>query len=124
MTEDHPLHPKNRAMSFKYAFEGIVTAIKQEPNIQIHCVIAFLIILLGLIFNISKTDWLFVIIFTGLVISVEMTNTAIEAVVDSFTEKEHPTAKLAKDISAGAVLVVSISSAIAGLIIFIPSLSR
>lgn len=120
MDKDHPMHPRKRAQSFQYAFEGIVTAIKEEPNIQIHIVIGVLVVLAGLILNISKTDWLFVIVFTGLVISVEMTNTAIEAVVDSFTEKEHPTAKLAKDISAGAVLVVSISSAIAGLIIFLP----
>lgn len=120
MSPDHPLHPKNRAMSFKYAIDGISTALKEEPNIQIHFLIGLLVILAGFFFNISKTDWLFIIVFTGLVIALEMTNTAIEAVVDSFTDQEHPAAKLAKDISAGAVLVVSITSAIAGIIIFLP----
>lgn len=79
-----------------------------------------IVILAGIVLEVSTSDWILLIIIIGLVISVELTNTAIEAVVDSLTDKEHPGAKLAKDISAGAVLVVAITAAVAGLIIFLP----
>lgn len=120
MQENHPLHPKTRILSFKYAFEGIASAIKEEPNIRIHSVIALLVILAGFYFQISKLEWILVFIVMGFVISIEMTNTAIEAIVDSFTDKSHPGAKLAKDIAAGAVLIAAITSVIVGLIIFLP----
>ena len=111
---------KRRILSFKYAFDGIWAAFKEEPNLKLHFLAGIGVILAGLILNISARDWVLVVILIGLVISVELTNAAIEAVVDSFTVEHHPGAKKAKDISAGAVLVVAIMSAIAGLIIFLP----
>ena len=113
-----------RVLSFKYAFSGIISALKEEPNLKFHFFAAFLTVSAGFFFQISKLDWIIVLVLIGLVISVEFTNTAIEAVVDSFTLEEHPGAKLAKDISAGAVLVIAITSAIVGLIIFLPYLWR
>lgn len=110
-------------LSFKYAFEGIFAALKEEPNIKFHLTATLLVIVIGFLLKISRTDWMLIILLIGLVISVELTNTAIEAVVDSFTEQEHPQAKLAKDISAGAVLVAAVAAAIAGTIIFIPYLT-
>ncbi len=109
-----------RILSFKYAFEGIYAAIKEEPNLKFHLFAAFVVILAGLYFNISRFDWIVVILLIALVLTLEMTNTAIEAVVDSFTEAQHPRAKYAKDISAGAVLILSLAAAAAGLIIFLP----
>lgn len=98
-------------------------AIKEEPNLKIHFIVAVLVIVLSFILKISRQDWISVIILIGLVFAVELTNTAIEAIVDAFTDSEHPGAKLAKDISAGAVLVVAIISAIVGIIIFLPYFS-
>lgn len=109
-----------RVLSFRYALSGITAAIKEEPNLIFHLFAAILVILLGWFLKISKNDWIIIILVIGLVISVELTNTAIEAVVDNFTEKEHPGAKLAKDISAGAVLAAAAAAAIVGLIIFLP----
>lgn len=111
---------KFRILSFKYAFEGIYTAIKEEPNLKFHILAAFAVILAGLYFNISRFDWIVIILLIALVLTLEMTNTAIEAIVDSFTEAQHPRAKYAKDISAGAVLILSLAAATAGLIIFLP----
>lgn len=117
------MEPKKfHILSFKHAFDGIIAAIKEEPNLKIHFLIAFLVFGFSLILNISKQDWINVILLVGFVLSVELTNTAIEAVVDAFTDAEHPGAKLAKDISAGAVLIVAITSAIIGVIIFVPYL--
>lgn len=111
---------KGRILSFRYAFEGIWTAFTEEPNLKFHFLIALIVILLGYFFQISKVEWFMLIVVTGLVISVELTNTAIETVIDSLTQEVHPAAKKAKDVSAGAVLIVSIAAAAVGLIIFLP----
>lgn len=110
---------KFHVISFKYAFSGIVAALKEEPNLKFHLFFALLVIIAGFFLKISQRDWILVVILIGLVISVELTNTAIEAVVDSFTTSEHPGAKLAKDISAGAVLVVALTAAAVGVIVFL-----
>lgn len=111
-------------VSFKYAFVGVVAALKQEPNLKFHFLVGVLALGLSLILNISKQDWIIIILLIGLVITVELTNTAIEAVVDGFTQMHHPAAKLAKDISAGAVLVAAATAAIVGILIFLPYLSH
>ena len=111
---------QRRILSFKHALEGIWSALKEEPNLKFHFFAGFVTIALGVFFKITINEWLVLILVIGLVISVELTNTSIEAVVDSFTDKTHPGAKLAKDISAGAVLVVAIMAAIVGIIIFLP----
>lgn len=111
---------KFHVLSFKYAFAGIIAALKEEPNLKFHFLAAILIIILSFYLNISKEDWLVIIILIGFVIAIELTNTAIEAVVDHVIQTQHPGAKLAKDISAGAVLVASITSAIIGLWIILP----
>jgi diacylglycerol kinase len=113
---------RRRALSFKYAFSGIKAAFLEEPNLKLHFVFAVIVALLGCYLQISKIEWLILTITIGLVLTAELTNTSIEAVVDSFTDKEHPGAKLAKDISAGAVLIVSLTAAIIGAIIFLPYL--
>lgn len=120
MDSNHPLHPEKRILAFKYAFEGLVAAIKQEPNLKLHSVFYVLVLGAGLYFGITKLEWIFVFIMSGLVFSLELTNTAIEAVVDAFTDKAHPGAKLAKDIAAAAVLVVALAAAVVGLMIFLP----
>lgn len=111
---------KFHVISFKFAFEGIMAALKAEPNLKFHFLAGLFVVLLGFILNITIRDWVTIIILIGFVIAVELTNTSIEAVVDHFTEKTHPGAKLAKDISAGAVLVATATAAIVGVIIFTP----
>lgn len=107
-------------LSFKYAIDGILAALKQEPNLKIHLLIALAVIGLSFFLNISPTDWIIIILIIGFVVAVELTNTAIEKIVDVFTDKEHPGAKYAKDISAGAVLIAAITASIIGLLVFLP----
>lgn len=108
--------------SFKYAFEGIWSVIKKERNLKIHIVIMFLVIVFGIIFNISKIEWFVCILLFGGVIALEIMNTAIETTVDLITMEKNPKAKLAKDASAGAVLIMAIISVIIGLMIFMPKI--
>ena len=114
---------KFHILSFRYAFEGIFAALKEEPNLKFHFLAGLIVLIISFLLKISKIDWIVIIFLIGFVISVELTNTAIEAVVDAFTDKEHPGVKLAKDISAGAVLVASLTSAIIGIMIFLPYLN-
>ena len=107
-------------LSFKYAFEGLIAAVKEEPNLKFHFLAGLLVIILSFILKISKQDFLIIILVIGFVITVELTNTALESIIDHFVSKEHPGAKLTKDISAGAVLVTAVTSAIIGIIIFLP----
>lgn len=108
--------------SFKYAFTGIKSAFLSERNMKIHFSILSLVVICGFIFNISLYEWIICLICFALVISAEMINTAIENTVNLVTKETNPTAKLAKDIAAGAVLFNAIISAIIGLIIFLPKI--
>jgi undecaprenol kinase len=109
-----------RILSFKYALEGLGSAFKKEPNLKIHFLAALVVIVAGVYLNISTIDWIAVMICIGAVISVELTNTALEEVVDSFTDSAHPGAKLAKDVSAAAVLIVCLMALFIGILIFWP----
>ncbi|MGI6002117.1 MAG: diacylglycerol kinase family protein [Lachnospiraceae bacterium] len=108
--------------SFRYAFEGIFTCIRHERNMKIHCVMAVLVVIGGFVLHISQIEWFICLILFGLVMSLEMVNTAIEATVDLVTQERKPLAKKAKDVAAGAVLISAIMAAIIGCIIFIPKL--
>ena len=110
--------------SFKYAFNGIKAGFLQERNVKIDLIIMILVIIAGIIFKINKYEWIVCIILFGLIISLEMINTAIERTVDLVTKEKSELAKNAKDISAGAVLVSAIASAIIGFMIFIPKIFK
>lgn len=108
--------------SFKNAFNGMIVSFKQERNMKIHISIMFLVILLGIIFKIKMVEWIICIICFALVIGGELFNTAIEITVDIAMPNFNEKAKKAKNISAGAVLVLAIASAIIGFIIFVPKI--
>ena len=108
--------------SFGYAFEGIFAGIRGERNMKIHCFAAVCVVVAGVLFHISVTEWCICLVLFGLILSLELVNTAIEAVVDLVTEDKKPLAKLAKDTAAGAVLIAAGMAAMAGLLIFVPKL--
>ena len=83
--------------SFRYAFEGIIAGIKKERNMKIHCMAMVLVIAAGIILKLSITEWCICLVLFGVILALELVNTAIEAVVDLVTEEYRPLAKLAKD---------------------------
>lgn len=113
---------KNKKLinSFKYAFKGIISALLSERNMKIHVNIMALVIIFGLILNISVGEWFVCIICFAIVISAEMFNTALEQMVDIAMPEKDPRAKFVKDVAAGGVLVMAIASLVIGLIIFVP----
>lgn len=113
---------KNKTLkdSFLHAYEGIVYAMTKERNMHIHITMALLVIVFGIILELSYVEWLICLILIALVISLELINTSIEAVVDLVTTNDSALAKIAKDSAAGAVLFTSIIAAFIGLVIFLP----
>lgn len=109
-----------KAISF--ALQGMKQFISHDRNGQIQTVIGITAITLGCIVSISSYQWVLVLFCIGLVISLEMINSAIERYCDLVTTDFHPRIKTIKDVAAGAVLVASITSLVIGLIIFIPAL--
>ncbi len=111
---------KSLLHSFHYAGEGIISAFFLERNMKIHVFVMTLVILAGIYFHISLGEWMICIILFGIVISAEIMNTAIETTIDLVMPDIHPKAKFAKDLAAGAVLVLAIISVIIGVMIFLP----
>ena len=113
---------RKRLVSFQYAFNGLKILIKEEHNARIHLFIACCVLIAGVIFKISIVEWITVIFCIGLVFALELINSAIENTADFISKEKNETIKKIKDLSAGAVLIAAIASAIIGLIIFIPKI--
>ncbi len=113
---------KSLIHSFKYAFQGIWASFKSERNMKIHVFMMILVLIFGFWLKINYSEWMICIILFALVIAAELFNTAIEEIVDMISMNISPQAKLVKDISAGAVLVMAIAASIIGGMIFIPKL--
>lgn len=106
--------------SFRHALDGIKMIIKTERNMKVHLVMTILVILCAVLFGLTIAEKAIVISLCAIVICAELINTAIENVVDMETAVFNMYAKRAKDASAGAVLIISIGAAVAGLVIFVP----
>ena len=113
---------KRFTASFLHAFSGIAGGMKSERNMMVHFAAMALVTVFGFLCNISESEWLVCIVLFGVVIGAELMNTAVETTVDICMPHRDPRAKLAKDTAAGAVLMVSLAAAVAGLIIFVPKL--
>ena len=108
--------------TFGYALEGIRTGIRKERNMRIHTAVMILVVFAGTVLELSAIEWCICLILFGLVIALELVNTAVEAVVDLVTEERKPLAKIAKDTAAGAVLTAAFMAAVIGCIIFLPKI--
>ncbi|MFT2009703.1 diacylglycerol kinase family protein [Pontibacter sp. 13R65] len=111
---------KKRYNSFKFAFNGLNSALRSEPHMRLHILSAAGVVLAGYFFGVTATEWCLLVGCIGVVFMAEIFNTAIETVVNLVSPDFHPLAGKAKDLAAGAVLAVAIMSAVIGLIIFLP----
>lgn len=111
---------KKRLKSFGFAFTGLYELVKSEPNARIHLAATISAILAGFSLRISNAEWCIISIAIALVWAAEAFNTVIEKLVDHLFPEYHETARVAKDISAGAVLVCAMAALVCGLIIFLP----
>ncbi len=105
------------ARSFEHAYRGMISAVRTQRNMRFHVVVAVVVLVASVLLDVSKLE-LAVLVLTILIVFVtEMFNTAMEFVVDLATREYHPLAKLAKDVSAGAVLVSSVGALLVGYLV-------
>lgn len=110
--------------SFGYAFEGIKTAIKNEPNFRIHLLAGTLAIVAAILLRFTSNEWLILISTISFVLILELINTSLEAIVDLVSPQRQAKAKIAKDVAAAAVLIASVLAITVGLTLFLPKLSQ
>ncbi len=108
--------------SFRYAFQGVNSALKNEPNFRIHIITACAALLAGLILKLNTLEWLFLTFTIFYVLTMELLNTVLEAVVNIANPQINPFAKIAKDVSAACVLLAAFMSIIVGLALFLPKI--
>lgn len=113
---------RKRRESFRYAFRGIRWLIQDEHNAWIHVCVAVGVVAAGLFFGLSSVEWIAVCIVIGVVLAAEAVNTAIETLADLVSPGYNELVKRAKDLAAGAVLLVAIAAALVGIIIFVPKI--
>lgn len=130
-TKDKEMYRKNKksikrfVKSFGYASEGLRYTFYHEQNIIVMLIMGIIAIVMGIIFKISYLERLAIIMIIGLVLSLELMNTAIEAVVNLHDgSKKSKYGKIAKDCASGAVALAAIFALIIGLIIFIPCIIK
>jgi len=116
------MRSRNIRESFRFAFSGLWYALRTQRNVRIHLIIAAGVVALGLWLGLSPTLWAVLVLTIGFVLASEMLNTVAEALVDLVSPGYHPLAKMVKDVTAGAVLLASIISAIVGLLVLGPPL--
>lgn len=113
---------KKHINSYKYALRGIWLAFRYETNMALHLAGAIAVVLVNYALQVSRTDWIITLMLIGVVWMAEIFNTAIEKLGDRVTKEHDPLIALAKDLAAGAVLIICIIAAISGVIIYYPYL--
>ncbi len=113
---------KNLGEAFIHSLQGIKYAFCNERNLIIQVLLAIFAILIGIFLKLTITEWILLSLTIGMVLFAELVNTAIELVLDLYSQKYDETIKRAKDISSGAVLVTSLVSVIVGCLLFLPKI--
>jgi len=111
-----------RIKSFKYAINGIKILFRSEHNAWLHAAAAMIAISLAYIYQVSYSEWIAIILCIGLVISMEMVNTAVEKLCNLITTKSNQQIMQIKDLAAGAVLIAAIVSVVVASVIFVPKI--
>jgi diacylglycerol kinase (ATP) len=108
-------------VSFRYAAAGVTYAFNTQRNFRIHCVMGTLAISFGALLHLTGVEMAVICITSGLVLTLELLNTAIESVVDlTVGQTYHELAKIAKDCAAGAVLISAFASVLVGACLVVP----
>lgn len=110
---------KKRFKSFAYAFNGLITLVREEHNARIHLGAAIIATAFGVILKISPREWIAVCFAIGFVFAMESINSSIEALADFVSKERHEEIKKIKDMSAAGVLVSAITALVIGMIVFL-----
>lgn len=120
-THSGTLAPSRLRRSFYFALSGLAQAWQSEANLRIEASIGLIALVLAAVL---RANVIAVLLTTLLVLACELFNSALETLIDMVMPEYHPLAKRAKDIAAGAVLLVSLGAVIIGVLVFMPPLWR
>ncbi len=113
---------RKRVHSVRFALQGIKDMFKTQPNARFHLLASIAVTAAGFYFQISKMEWVAVLLCMAFVISMEAINTALEYLTDLVSPEYHPLAGKVKDVAAAAVLIAAIGAVIVGIIVFYPKM--
>jgi len=113
---------KELKISFQIAFKGIRTAMKEEQTFTIQVFVGVLILILMHLLPLNNIEKAILILAIILVWSLELINSQIERTLDVLHPEFHPKVGRIKDMSAGAVLIVSLGSIFIGILILLPAI--
>lgn len=108
--------------SFGFACKGLIAALRTERNFRIHILAATGVVVMGFLVNLNPAEWAVVVVCTGMVLTAELLNTAIEKTIDLVSPQWDKQAGLIKDMAAAAVLIASLAALVVGLVVFVPKL--
>ena len=111
---------KNFKQALENSINGIKYILKNERNFKIQLIFAFLALMIGIVLRLSFVQFAIIVMVIFLVLLTEFLNTVVEVIVDMYTEEYNEKAKIAKDVSAGAVTLMAICSIIIGALIYSP----
>ncbi len=110
------------AASCMYSMQGLIYAFSNEASLILYSVLSILSIICGFVLDITVNQWICLLLSLGVVLTIELINTAIEAVVDMVTLEYNELAKIAKDCGSAATCVASIIAFIIAMVIFVPKI--
>lgn len=110
--------------SLNNAVEGLIFVFKTQRNMKVHFMFTFLILLVSIALAVNFVDFMFLVFAMAFVLITEMINTALELIMDMISETYHPLVRVAKDVSAGAVLIATITAIIVGYLVLAKYLSQ
>jgi len=113
---------KSRIKAILIALDGIKYVYNSQKNTKIHAGFSIAVFLLAWLLKINRIEWISLLLVVGLVWMAELLNTAIEVMIDIVSPEQNQMAKIAKDVSAGGVLIAAFISILIGILIFGPRL--
>ena len=115
---------KKHTISFKNAFNGLIWSLKTQPNYRIHLTLSLLSVFSGFYLHISYFEFIIIIFLITVGLTIETINTAIEEATDAIDTKIREDIKIAKDVSAAAMLIYAIGATVIALMIFVPKILK
>lgn len=109
--------------SFRFAFDGLAYAFRNEKNFRVHCIVALLVVIAMLVLPLDIVERALLLMMIMAVLVLELVNTALERAMDVVQPDIHPTVKIVKDVMASAVLLGAVFSVLIGVLIFLPHIA-
>ena len=111
---------EGRLKSFVYGWQGLMFVFRTQPNVWIHAIVTSLVIICGVLFDITRGEWALLLLTIALVWGAEIMNTAFEQLCDVVSPEYSERVKHCKDVAAASVMVCAWIAVVIGGVVFWP----